>query len=40
MLLVHKDILLKLKQMKYLRKRQGEGIDVIFKYLKKTINEG
>jgi len=38
-LLTHKDLLLKMEQMEYLQERQGEDIDVIFKYLEKLLKK-
>ncbi len=38
-LLTHKDILLKMEQMEYLQERQGEDIEVIFKYLEKLLKK-
>jgi len=38
-LLTHKDLLLKMEKMEYLQERQGEDIDVIFKYLEKLLKK-
>ena len=39
LLLTHKDILLKLEKMEYLQERQGEDIEVIFKYLEQLLKK-
>jgi len=39
LILTHKDILLKMEKMEYLQERQGEDIDVIFKYLEKLLKK-
>ena len=38
-LLTNKDILLKIEQIQYLQERQGEDIEVIFKYLEKLLKK-
>ena len=38
-LLTHKDLLLKIEQMEYLQERQGEDIEVIFKYLEELLKK-
>jgi len=39
LLFTHKDILIKMEQMEYLQERQGEDIEVIFKYLEKLLKK-